>query len=59
MRDMINSFKFLEKNGIMWMDYYLGGDGIQIKNTMDTFLDNYRGQYELIHLSYQLAIKKF
>ena len=59
MRDMINSFKFLEKNGIMWMDDYLGGEGIQIKNTMDTFLDNYRGQYELIHLSYQLAIKKF
>jgi predicted O-methyltransferase YrrM len=57
-RDMENSFKFLEKNGIMWMDDYGGGDGIQIKNTMNTFLDKYKGQYELIHMGYQLAIRK-
>ena len=37
-RDMQNSFNILEKNGIMWMDDYGGGDGIQIKNTMDDFL---------------------
>jgi predicted O-methyltransferase YrrM len=47
-RDMENSFNILEKNGIMWMDDYGGGDGIQIKNTMDTFLEKYKGQYELI-----------
>jgi len=58
-RDMENSFNFLEKNGIMWMDDYGGGDGIQIKNTMDTFLQKYNGQYELIHQGYQLAIKKY
>ena len=57
-KDMENSFKFLEKNGIMWMDDYGGGDGIQIKNTMNTFLEKYKGQYELIHKGYQLAIKK-
>lgn len=57
-RDMENSFNILEKNGIMWMDDYRGGDGIQIKNTMDTFLQKYSGQYELIHQGYQLAIKK-
>ena len=57
-RDMENSFNFLEKNGIMWMDDYGGGDGIQIKNTMDTFLKKYNGQYDLIHKGYQLAIKK-
>jgi hypothetical protein len=28
---MENSFKFLENNGIMWMDDYNGGDGIIIK----------------------------
>lgn len=57
-RDMENSFKVLEKNGIMWMDDYLWGDGIQIRNTMDNFLEKYNGQYELIHKGYQLAIKK-
>ena len=57
-RDMENSFNILEKNGIMWMDDYRGGDGNQIKNTMDTFLQKYNGQYELIHQGYQLAIKK-
>ncbi len=57
-RDMENSFRFLEKKGIMWMDDYLGGDGIQIKSTMDSFLTKYKGQYDLIHIGYQLAIRK-
>jgi predicted O-methyltransferase YrrM len=57
-RDMENAFNILEKNGIMWMDDYGGGDGIKIKNTMNTFLEKYKGQYELIHSGYQLAIKK-
>jgi predicted O-methyltransferase YrrM len=57
-RDMERSFHFLEKNGIMWMDDYHGGDGIRIKNTMKTFLKEYNGQYELIHKGYQLAIRK-
>jgi predicted O-methyltransferase YrrM len=58
-RDMENSFHILEKDGIMWMDDYLGGSHNQIKNTMDTFLEKYTGQYELIHMGYQLAIKKY
>jgi predicted O-methyltransferase YrrM len=57
-RDMENSFKLLEKNGIMWMDDYGGGDGIQIKHTMDTFLQKYKDEYEIIHKNYQLAIRK-
>ena len=40
------------------MDDYGGGDGIKIRNTMNTFLEKYKGQYELIHIGYQLAIKK-
>ncbi len=59
MRDMENSFKVLEKNGIMWMDDYGGGDGIKIKNTMDEFLKKYENQYDLIHVGYQLAIRKY
>jgi predicted O-methyltransferase YrrM len=58
-RDMENSFNVLEKNGIMWMDDYGGGDGIQIKNTMNAFLEKYIDKYELIHIGYQLAIKKY
>ena len=57
-RDMENSFKVLEKGGIMWMDDYGGGDGIQIKNTMNQFLNTYTGLYDLIHSGYQLAIRK-
>jgi predicted O-methyltransferase YrrM len=57
-RDMENSFKILDKNGIMWMDDYKGGDGIKIKNTMNNFLEKYKGQYKIIHKGYQLAIQK-
>ena len=57
-RDMENSFKVLDKHGIMWMDDYGGGDGIKIKQTMNNFLEKYKGQYELIHKGYQLAIRK-
>lgn len=57
-RDMENSFNILEKNGIMWMDDYLGGRDGQIKNVMDKFLEKYHGHYKLIHKGYQLAIQK-
>ena len=55
-RDMENSFKVLEKNGIMWMDDYNMGNGV--KETMNAFLDTHTGNYHLIHKNYQLAIKK-
>ncbi len=58
MRDMENSFNVLEKNGIMWMDDYRGGDGITIKKTMEDFLIKYNGLYDIIHVGYQLAIRK-
>jgi len=57
-RDMENSFKFLESGGIMWMDDYRGGKDDAIKNTMDAFLVKYQGEYELLHMGYQLAIRK-
>ena len=57
-RDMENSFNILEKNGIMWMDDYEGGDGIQIRNVIDKFLIKYKDKYNLIHKGYQLAIQK-
>jgi predicted O-methyltransferase YrrM len=56
-RDMDNSFHYLEKNGVMWMDDYLKGDG-RIKTEMDSWLETHKGQYDIIYISYQLAIKK-
>jgi predicted O-methyltransferase YrrM len=57
-RDMENAFKVLDKNGIMWMDDYLGADGIIIRDTMDCFLDKYKDQYNILYKGYQLAIRK-
>ena len=57
-RDMENSFNMLETDGIMWMDDYGGGDGVIIKKTMNNFLEKFIGQYVIIHIGYQLAIKK-
>ena len=58
MRDMENAFPVLEKDGIMWMDDYRGGDDFQIKKVMDTFIDKYQNQCEIIYRGYQIAIRK-
>ena len=42
----------------MWMDDYEGGTGGQIKKTMNEFLEKYKNQYILIHIGYQLALRK-
>ena len=55
-RDMENSFNFLEKNGIIWMDDYKPKE--EIKNVIDEFLIKYEGQYKLLHMNFQLAIMK-
>ena len=57
-KDMRNSFKFLTVGGIMWMDDYAGGDGIRIKNAMNSFLNEYNRRYKIIHVGYQLALIK-
>jgi predicted O-methyltransferase YrrM len=57
-RDVENSFKCLENGGIMWMDDYLIGDGIEVRNTIDNFVNEHKNQLEVIHSGYQLAIKK-
>lgn len=58
-RDMENSFKYLKKNGIMWMDDYEGGP----KNAkccipMNNFIEKYKKDIEIIHKGYQLGIRK-
>lgn len=57
-RDMKNAFAVLEEGGILWMDDYLGDDGIKIKASMDTILKSFQGKYDIIHSGYQLAIRK-
>lgn len=60
-RDVENSFKFLEKGGILWIDDYLcRSNGVnKIKNTIDIFLSKYKSQYKIIHNGYQIALKKY
>ena len=54
----LNTFKFLAKDGIMWLnDYYDGGNG-DSKRVIDDFLEKYIGYYIVIHKGYQLAIRK-
>jgi len=58
-RDLINSFKFLNHNGIIWLDDYGGGNpGAMCKDTIDKCLNLYKGKYTIIHKGYQLAIRK-
>jgi predicted O-methyltransferase YrrM len=57
-RDMENSFKFLEKRGIMWMDDYRGGNNDDIKNTMDRFINQHKSECRIVHKGYQLALMK-
>lgn len=57
-RDITNSFKFLEKNGILWMDDYGGDDGIRIRKLIDSVLQRYDGQYDIIWKGYQIAIRR-
>ena len=47
----------LEKDGIMWMDDYGGGDGIKIKNAMNSFLMECKDKYKLIDLVASHKIK--
>ncbi len=56
--DMLNSFRFLHVGGIMWMDDYLGGDGIEIKNCIDLVLQKLADSIVVIHTGYQIAIRK-
>jgi predicted O-methyltransferase YrrM len=57
--DINNSLKLINKNGIIWMDDYLGGQGYKIKNQIDYVLNEAKNKYEfeIIHRNYQIAIR--
>ncbi len=56
-KDIINSWESLSKDGIIWMDDYLGDHG-KLKNTFDKTLESLKGEHQVIHRGYQIAIKK-
>jgi predicted O-methyltransferase YrrM len=55
-RDIRNSFKRLDEGGLMWMDDYLGGEGTQIRDTIDSVLAEL--PCEVVHKGYQIAVRK-
>jgi len=57
-RDMENSLRFLNTNGIMWMDDYCGGQEGNIRRTMNAFVRSHADQLTVIHVGYQLAVQK-
>jgi len=55
-RDLINSWKHLKKDGIIWFDDYLGDDGKSMREAVDETIKDWN--IEIIHKQYQIAFKK-
>ena len=55
-KDLRNAFRHLESGCIMWMDDYMANPNI--KQVMDEFVSEYSSNVNLIHLGYQLALRK-
>jgi predicted O-methyltransferase YrrM len=61
LEDAILSFPLVKKNGIIIFDDYLQQDILSIENPkigIDSFLNSYKGLYEIINVGYQMIIKK-
>jgi len=57
--DLESCWKILNKDGMIWIDDYLGGGEKKIlKPTVDKFLTKYKSQIRLIHKEYQVGIVK-
>jgi predicted O-methyltransferase YrrM len=57
--DFINCVKILEKDGVMWMDDYLWGDGTSIRDAVDKLYEEHKDQLRIIHKGYQIGFRKF
>ena len=55
--DMRNTFPFLAKGGIMYMDDYLGGENHEIKKVIDRFINEHKDDVDVIFSGYQLGLK--
>lgn len=60
LKDLQNAYNVIVKNGIIWMDDYLGGppNDLSIKNTIDQFIHEHEDNIEIIHRNYQIAFRK-
>lgn len=61
LEDAILSFRLVKQNGIMIFDDYLWRDITDLQNPkigIDCFLQAYKGSYTILHVGYQLIIKK-
>lgn len=56
-KDLINAIKYCKKDGIIWMDDYLGDNG-NIKPFIDSFYEEYKYFIGIVHKGYQIAFKK-
>jgi predicted O-methyltransferase YrrM len=55
-KDMMNSYKFTKKGGIIWMDDYEGNS--DITKTVDGFLEMKGHNVEILHKGYQIGFRK-
>lgn len=56
--DLNNSLLFIKKNGIIWIDDYLGGENYELKKCIDSFYNLHKSDLEIIHTGYQIAFKR-
>jgi len=56
--DFVNCLKILEKGGIMWMDDYLWGDGVTIRDAINRLYTEHQSKLRIIHQGYQIGFIK-
>lgn len=56
--DFENCLDILDIGGIMWMDDYLGADGVKIKVDIDSLYERNKDKLEIIWKGYQIAFKR-
>ena len=56
--DFENCLNVLDVGGIMWMDDYLGADGIKIKVVIDQLYERNKHRLEIVWKGYQIAFRK-
>jgi len=56
--DFVECLKILNDGGVLWMDDYLWGDGITIKNAIDKLYEDHKNQLKIIHKGYQIGFLK-
>lgn len=55
--DFVNSLKVILPNGIIWMDDYLGADGIKIRKHIDSLYEANKDKLDIILKEYQIAFR--